>query len=100
VWHFGGEATVVLAALLRFNVSWVRGRSAIRHPAGVGRSFGWGGLPARSLAAHPGSRGACKLSRKAADVYEPICLFHAAAGNSGSIEIQNTSEIVACMGCA
>ena len=32
------------------------------------------------------------------DVYEPICLFHGAAGNSGSVEIQNASEIVACMG--
>ena len=29
----------MLASLLRFSVSWVRGRSAIRRPAGVGRRF-------------------------------------------------------------
>src|SRR5882724_522862 len=31
---------------------WVEGRSAICPPAGVGRRFGWGGLPATSLAAY------------------------------------------------
>src|SRR6266487_5881917 len=33
--HFGGRATVALASLLRFNVSWVRGRSGIREVVGV-----------------------------------------------------------------
>ena len=37
--RLGGKATAVLASLLRFNVAWVRGRSGIRRPAGVGRRF-------------------------------------------------------------
>ncbi len=53
----GGQATVVLASLLRFNVSCVRvgARFAVL-PAwddvSTFRRFGWGGLPATSLAAH------------------------------------------------
>jgi hypothetical protein len=68
----GGTATVVLASLLRFKVSCVRGRGAIRRPAGVGRHFDVSGgvvCPATSLAAHarpflgPGvNHGKCEIT--------------------------------------
>ena len=52
LWRKGDS---VLAALLRFNVSWVRGRS-VNSPScrrrTTFRRFGWGGLPATSLAAY------------------------------------------------
>jgi hypothetical protein len=52
---FWRKGDSVLAALLRFNVSWVRGRS-VNSPScrrrTTFRRFGWGGLPATLLAAH------------------------------------------------
>src|SRR6266511_1161861 len=52
--RFGGKATVVLASLLRFAVSWVRVGAgfAVLPASDDAWTFGWGGPPTTSLAAN------------------------------------------------